>query len=197
MKCISFIEPLNIHKMKNMKFLFGAAVILLASAFTSYQLTTWKVKEDYYVKCRGGKGDGTSFRGLKAAILFDEEKPEKSYIRATIDATSLSAGSEKATEKAKADLETKKFPAITFESTSVKKTGPAKYEATGNFTLKGVTKEIKMPFHFDSKNTSQQFPFIFKETFQGTITIVPKDYNVQGFGDGEKLPVEISVPVIK
>lgn len=37
-----------------------------------------------------------------------------------------------------------KFPTLTFKSTSVKKLKENEYEVTGDFTMKGVTKKVKL-----------------------------------------------------
>ncbi len=179
--------------MKTVKLLISIIIILLASAFTALQAISWKIKESYSVKWDGG-----SFRGLKATILFDELHPEKSEIFAIIDPRTVKTGNDQSTAHAKEALEADKYPVISFVSSSVKKIADAKYEATGNLTLKGVIKEIKLPFTFDSKKDhAEKFPFILKETFHGSFTIVPKDFNVTMPGTPPKITIELDIPVIK
>jgi polyisoprenoid-binding protein YceI len=181
--------------MKNIKLLIGAATILSASAFTIINLINWKVKDDYSVKFSSGHLEG-NFKGLKTAILFDEANPEKSKITASIDATTIKTGSGEADGHVKEALSTDKFPVITFVSIAVSKTGSG-YEATGNLTLRGVTKIIKFPFFFDSKKTSNRFPFVDKETFNGKITIAPKDFNVTRQGTPAEVYIDLTIPVAK
>ncbi len=183
---------------KNFKIAAVAATCLLAFAFTIETLISWKLKDKYSVKISGGHLQG-SFDGLKAAILFDEVHPERSKIIASIDATTVKVGSDEGNAHAKEALATDKFPLINFISTAIakSKTGMG-YEATGNLTLKGVTKEIKFPFYFDSqKMASDKFPFVFKETFGGRITIVPKDFNVVRDGMPALLYIDLEIPVTK
>lgn len=179
--------------MKNIKLIITTIAIIIAPTVTFAQVVEWKVKEGYSVKLQG---KGVDFKGLKATISFDEMHPEKSSIVAAIDATSLKAGSDDITLQAKEKLEVKKYPAITFKSLEIKKTSGG-YEATGNLTLKGVTRQIKFPFNFDSQKNSGKFPFVFKETFQGNMTIVPFEFNVSGYKPGEQLVIELTVPVTK
>lgn len=173
-----------------MKLIITKATILLTSVITVITLVNWKVKGGYIVKFTGAP-EGY-FTGLKATILFDEANPEKSKITASIDATTLNTGNNEATAHAKEALATDKFPTINFESTVISKTGEGKYLSTGNLTLKGVTKTIKIPFTFYSKkNKSMLFPEIFK----GQITIAPKDFGITKPGTPEQLTIELTIPV--
>lgn len=137
---------------------------------------------------------GGIFTGLKADIWFDEAKPEKSKISASIDAGSLDAGG--GTEEGKKVLDAVKFPIIYFETTTIVKTAPGQYDAIGNLTLKGITKEIKLPFNFDSKKSATRYPIVSKETFGGTFTISPKDFNLD-LGNTDKCTIELLIPVTK
>lgn len=179
--------------MKKINILFVATTILLAFSFKNFKPVTWKVKNDYTLKFENG-----AFSGLTATITFDEENPGKSFIWATVDATTIKMGSTEGTVHAKEALETAKFPLITFVSTAITKNGDGKYEAKGNLKLKGVTKEIKFPFTFDSqKDHTEKFPFLFKETFQGKITINPKDFGITRSGTPNPVILEFTIPVTK
>jgi len=184
---------LTYRVIKNIKSLFIASLIFSVPGFSFSQIVDWKVKEDYSVKM---SGKGVVFKGLKATISFDETQPEKSKIKAVIDATTLKADNDEVTRQAKETLETNKYPSITFVSLAIVKTSMG-YEATGNLTLKNVTKQIKFPFKFDSKKNSEQFPFVFKETFSGAITVVPAEFNVSTFKPGEQVTIELTIPVTK
>jgi polyisoprenoid-binding protein YceI len=175
--------------MKNIKLLLGATAILFASAFTMIQSVLWKVKDNYSVKW-----DGAIFKDLRASILFDEAHPERSRITASIDARTVNTGDAMKSAHIKETLMADKFPIITFESTAVAKTTDG-YEATGDLTLKGITRKVKIPFHFDSKKMTDRFPFIDKETFSGKLTIVAKEFNIKG-GPPEVI-VELNIPVTK
>jgi polyisoprenoid-binding protein YceI len=175
--------------MRNGKLILFASVILFASAFSTVKLINWKVKDGYKVKV---VEVGGTLKGLKAYIWFDEEKPETSKITATIDTKSIDIG--KDNEKAKKILDADKFPLIMFESTSISKISPGKYNATANLTLKGITKQVKFPFKFDSQKPVDGAP---KETFAGTFTIDPKDFNVNTDAAKNKLTIELIIPVSK
>jgi len=181
--------------MKHIKIVVGVPAIIAASAFTLIQSLNWNLNGDYSVK-----SGVCVFRGLKATISFDETNPEKSKIAASIDATSISTGNRLMDEHAKDKeaLYTAKYPVITFVSTAVKRISPSRYEAIGKLTLKGITKEIKLPFTFDSKkNVMDRFPMVTKETFSGRITIAAKDFNITREGVPEEVFVDLTIPVSK
>ena len=177
--------------MKTIKLLICATLILIASAFTVIKSVNWKVKDDYSVKWDGGV-----FRGLKAEIMFDEEHPEKSSITAFIDPRTVNTGNGLKNSHVKEALDADKFPIITFASKSIIKTTSG-YEATGNLTIKDIIKEVKLPFFFDSQKNSDKFPFVYKETFCGKLTVVSKDFNLTRQGMPNTVIVEITVPVTK
>jgi polyisoprenoid-binding protein YceI len=180
--------------MKQIKLAGALAIILAASAFTMIKPVSWKVKDDYSVKFTAGIQG--YFKGLKAYIVFNEEDPSRSKITASINATTLDAGNSLATEHAKEALSIDKYPVIMFQSTSIVKTSNG-YEATGNLTLKGITKEVKIRFIFDSQNVSKTFPFVEKETFGGSFSIASKDFNITRAGTPERISIELNIPVTK
>jgi polyisoprenoid-binding protein YceI len=190
------------NKMKNIKFISGIAAILGAFIFIqAINKQNKPVEDDYIVKVQCCGAEGATFKGLKTKIWFDETHPEKSKISATLDATSFNTGNYEMNAHAKEinALNTEKYPVITFVSTAVKRTGATNaYEATGNLTLKGLTNEIKFPFTFDSKKDyTDKFPFQFKETFQGRMTINPKDFNITRQGVMSPLVIDLTVPITK
>ena len=170
------------------KLLIGLAAVLLTSAFVVYKTINWKVKDDYSVMVYKGGTKFFTFTGLKAVILFDEENPEKSKISASVDATSVNPGEKndalREGAKTPETLDIAKYPIISFESTAITKKDNG-YEATGNLTLKGITKEIKLPFTFE------------KEVFIGGFTIEPKDFNITNTNFQHQLNIVLIVPVTK
>lgn len=176
--------------MKRLSLITGAILLLLTSAFVLHHSTNWKVKEGYSVKVfRNAQIQyPIYFKGLKAEISFDEARPEKSIIKAIIDANTVDTGVELMTAHAKEEsvLHTGKFPEIIFESTSMRKTGTG-YEITGNLTLKGITKAVTFPFTFDN------------QTFVGAFTIFAKDFNItrNGAVPSGEIKVELMIPVEK
>jgi polyisoprenoid-binding protein YceI len=170
--------------------------LVLGSAFC-YRPVFWKNTDKYEIAADGGAdGNGIKFKGLKTVINFDEEDPARSKIVAIIDANTLDAGNKEMTAHAKEAIDPQKFPEISFKSTSIAKTAKG-YEATGDLTLHGVTKEVKFPFEFDSKSDIIKFPFLPKQTFNGKMNIKPKEFGITRGGTPDILFINISVPVTK
>lgn len=165
------------------------AIFLGTSAFKVVSnATLWKVKEDAYsVKFTSSKFDG-AFKGLKSELLFDENNLAASKLTATIDANTVNTGNGMRNKHATQGLDAKTFPTVRFQSTSIAKTSNG-YEATGNLTIKDVTKQIKIPFTF-TKNTEGG-------VFAGTFSVKPADYNVTKSGTPEVLDFQLNVPVTR
>ena len=177
--------------MRIKKILFLSVLVFAVSAFTVFQFVNWKVKDGYSVMW-----DGAAFKDLRAAIIFDEANPGRSRITASVDARTVNTGNSLKDAHIKEALAADKFPFITFASTAIAKNGNG-YEATGKLTIKGVTKEIRLPFVFDSKKATDQFPFFPKETFSGKLIIVPKDFNITMTGAPALVVIELVIPVTK
>ncbi|WP_028666271.1 YceI family protein [Runella zeae] len=175
--------------MKKVFFPALIALVISTSAFTVINNTTlWKVKEDTYsVKFTSKAFDGT-FKGLESDLQFDENNLGASKLTASINANSINTGNGMRNGHAKKGLDAANFKTVKFVSTSIAKTA-AGYEATGNLTIKDVTKAIKIPFTFNQNADGG--------VFAGTFSVKPTDYNVTRKGTPEVLNFQLSVPVTK
>ena len=88
------------------------------------------------------------FRKFDATVAFDPKKPEATKAEFEVDLGSIDLGNpEGETEaKRKAWLNIDAFPKAKFVASSVKATGPGRYEATGPLTIKGASLNITAPF---------------------------------------------------
>ncbi len=88
-----------------------------------------------------------AFRDFSGSINYDGKDVSKSSVNFTAKAASVDTGvAPRDTHLRTADFfEVEKYPDMTFKSTKVEKKGD-KWEVTGDFTLKGVTKQITIPF---------------------------------------------------
>jgi polyisoprenoid-binding protein YceI len=86
------------------------------------------------------------FDKFSGTFSFDDKNPDASKVKVDIDTTSVDTNHALRDKHLRgADLlDTDAFPTATFESTSVKSSGPDKATITGNLTLHGVTKEITL-----------------------------------------------------
>jgi polyisoprenoid-binding protein YceI len=91
------------------------------------------------------------FTKASGTLTLDPAKPDQSKLDVSIDSASVSTPSEKLTGELKSDawLDSGKFPAITFKSTKVTKTGAETAKVTGDLTLHGVTKPVTLSVKFN------------------------------------------------
>lgn len=90
------------------------------------------------------------FTDVEAEIELDEAQPESSRVKAVITAASLTTGNpDRDTHLKSADfLDTERFPALTFESTSVRQTGSDGFELAGDLTIRDVTRPVVLRGEF-------------------------------------------------
>ena len=147
------------------------AILIGGTAFTFIAADNWKSNtSDSNVSFSGGKVNG-SFSGVQSEAIIDDENPEKSSISATIDANSINTGNVTMDEHALSEtgLNGAKFKTISFQSKTVVKKDN-QYFATGDLTLKGVTKSITIPFSFTSSGENGEL--------NGKFEVVPSEYGV-------------------
>lgn len=165
------------------------AIVMTTSAFKiASNVTLWKVKEDAYSVKFTSKDFGGVFKGLQSDLQFDENNLTASKITATIETGTINTGNGMRNGHAKKGLDANKFKTVKFASTSITK-ATSGYEANGNLTIKGVTKQIKIPFTF-SKTADGG-------VFSGTFSVKPAEYNVTRKGTPDVLDFQLNVPVTK
>ena len=87
------------------------------------------------------------FKDFSVVMDFDEKDVTKSSVEVTIKTASISTDNEKRDGHLKSPdfFDAEKYPEITFKSKSVVKTDDG-YKMVGDLTIRGVTKEVTMPF---------------------------------------------------
>jgi len=90
------------------------------------------------------------FTDVEAEIELDEDQPESSRVKAVITAGSLTTvNPDRDAHLKSADfLDVERFPALTFESTSVRKTGSERFELAGDLTIRDVTRPVVLQGEF-------------------------------------------------
>jgi polyisoprenoid-binding protein YceI len=88
------------------------------------------------------------FRDFKGAIHFDDSDITKSSVQFRAKVESIDTGVEQRDAHLRtADFfDVAKYPELTFESTRVERKGKDNYVLHGDFTLRGVTKQVQLPF---------------------------------------------------
>lgn len=143
--------------------------------WTATSQTTWlpdSSQVTFYIKNAGFRVEG-SFEGLEADIRFDPSHLEDASISASITAATIDTGI-KLRDKhlRKSDyFDVERYPMITMSSRAFRKKGN-EYEADFLLSLKGVEREVIMPFSFQNERKKGQF--------EGTLRIDRRDYEVGG-----------------
>ena len=90
------------------------------------------------------------FAEVDADIDLDEEAPERSSVRAVIQAASLTTGNEERdTHLKSADFfDVEQFPELVFQSTEVRRTGDDRFELAGDLTIRDVTQPVVLKGEF-------------------------------------------------
>jgi len=117
------------------------------------------------------------FNRVGGSFRFDPDGG--SFVRVEVDAKSVDTNSEGRDRHLKSQdfLNAVQFPKITFESTSVKKTGDDTWRVTGDLTLCGKRREVSFDArHTGSGKVSERFGF--RAGFAAEVTIERSDFGV-------------------
>jgi polyisoprenoid-binding protein YceI len=116
------------------------------------------------------------FEGPSGKLQVDAADPTKSSIEIEIDAATVDSRDDKRDAHIQSPdfLSAKEFPAITFQSTAVRKKGEKELEVTGDLTFRGVTKSITVPVtlvgkgEFHGKRIGYETTFTIKRSDFGS-----------------------------
>lgn len=119
-----------------------------------------------------------AFNEFTGTATLDGAHPENSSATVTIKAASIDTRNGQRDQHLRSNdfLAMDEHPEITFVSTSARQTGTDEFELTGDLTVRGVTKQVTIPFSYEGSATD---PFgNFRAGFEGSVTINRKDYGV-------------------
>lgn len=150
------------------------ASLLLAAALLPVQAATLQAdKSDvaFTFKQMGVPLDGR-FKQFEARLDFDTKKPEAGKITFTVDLGSVSLGDPTYDKELAAPIwfDTQRNGRAAFVSSSIKPTGPGKYDVAGKLTIKGAARDIVVPITLVSGVAT------------GSVAIKRLDFKI---GDGE------------
>lgn len=156
------------------------AACALAFASASFAQATAKLlpaqsEISFTSKQMGVPVDG-KFKRFDAQVLFDPKKPETSNIAFTIDLSSVTMGSAEVEEELVKPgwFDTKKATNASFQSSSIKASGPGKFDVTGKLTIKGNARDAVVPVTLVQAGATT--------TASGAFVIKRLDYKI---GDGD------------
>lgn len=125
---------------------------LLAGRLTSPR----QVKEatiGFQIRNAGFAVQGT-FSGLEATVQLDPAHPELAHLRASVPVSSVQTGIALRDKHLQNPdyFDAARFPVITLESKTIRKTGAGQYEGLFTLTMKGTARDVKLPFTVSAAN---------------------------------------------
>ena len=89
-----------------------------------------------------------TFKTWTGSIDFDPTKPDAAHVLVTIDTGSATTADTQRDEALPQEdwFDVAKFPKATFEATGFTPRGPNAYEAKGKLTIRGIAKDVTLPF---------------------------------------------------
>jgi polyisoprenoid-binding protein YceI len=188
--------------MKRLVLLFVAilATSSLALAADTYTIDPAHSSANFAVKHMGISTVRGRFTDVSGTILFDEKRPEKSSVTAVIRSASVT------TDNATRDkhlntadfFDTTNYPEVKFTSTSIRHVDGGKYVATGNLTIRDVTKQVEFPFTLAQGKGAKGEPRLGAEA---SLAINRYDYHVSydptGLGVSKDVKIDLSVEATK
>ena len=146
-----------------------------------------------------------AFNEFTGTAVFDGTDPGKAAVNVVIKAASIDTRNAQRDEHLRGNdfLAMDEYPEITFASTAFTQTGADSFELTGDLTVRGVTRQVTIPFTFEGAATD---PFGNQRLgFEGSVTINRKDYGVSwnaaleagGVLVSEKIALEFEISAIR
>jgi polyisoprenoid-binding protein YceI len=125
----------------------GAATLLASMAALAQQKIDAARSEITFVSKQMGVPVEGRFRKFDAQVAFDPKKPATGKVAFTVDLASATLGSpETDAELPKPTwFNTARFPQATFQSVSIKATGPGRFDVAGKLTIKGSSQDVVVP----------------------------------------------------
>ena len=162
-----------------------AALVLLTLASPVAAAPAWTVLETSrlgFVATQQGQPVEGRFETFQAAIAFAEDELATSRIEVTIQTASATMGQSERDQaiRSSALLAVEEHPVATFVSDEIGTAGEG-YEARGRLTIRGVTKEVVLPFSLVIEDDPAD-PAAVRARAEGELTIARLDFGV-GQGD--------------
>lgn len=134
------------------------------------------------------------FKSFDGTIWIDRQNPAASKVELTIQATSVDTANENRDNDLRSPnyFDVAKYPTITFKSTKIEPKGNDQYEVTGEFSLHGVTKTIRVPVKLLGFGKMGKTD---KAGFEVALPISRKDYGMTSGGPVVGDDVEVNIQV--
>ncbi len=128
-------------------------------------------------------------------FTIDRETPANSTVVVNIDMKQMDDGDKNRNRLLLGPqyFNARQYPTASFKSTSITKINDTTFEATGTFTMRGVTKEITV--RLVDYAELQTTKFGYRGGFETTFTINRLDYGLTEHKDGAMLGLDVEITV--
>lgn len=159
--------------MYKLTFLLALGLLLSLSAVAQPNWKTTKATVTFKIKNAGLTVNG-SFGGFMGNLVFDPAMPEKAQLTASVDVATLETGVGMRNNHLKKEdyFDVEKYPRISLKTMRIDKKGSNVYEGTFAVTLKGITRNVTIPFTVTQTGMMAQFA--------GEFEINRRDYKIGG-----------------
>ncbi|HEY0944727.1 MAG TPA: YceI family protein [Opitutaceae bacterium] len=163
--------------------LASALLVTLTSALCAevevYKIDPVHSSVGFSIRHFVSKVPGT-FTKFSGTISVDRDNLENSSTEATIETPSINTANEKRDNHLRSPdfFEAEKYGAITFKSTSWKKTGEDTFDVAGDLTIKGVTKPVVLKTKLLGFGPGARGAKL--SGWEATTTIKKSEFNVSG-----------------
>ena len=169
---------------------FGADTYRVDQSHTS---VTFKIKHLGIANVHG------RFTGVSGTLKYDPNSPANSSVEIQVKTDSIDTDNDKRDEDLRSAnfFDASNYPIIKFKSTSVKRVDSDNYEVTGDLTLHGVTRKMKLSV---LKTGEGKDPWGgYRIGFETTYNIKRSDFGMKHMlgGVGDKVRMTVSVEAIR
>ena len=135
----------------------AAGFVLVASlgAAAAWAATTWRTVLGFSAIEFTGTLEGGEFKGrfgeFDAGIVFDPADLAGSRFRVVVQTASAATGDadRDTTLKGPAFFDVDRWPTAVYEARKFRAAGPGQFEALGQLTLRGITRDVPVTFEFE------------------------------------------------
>jgi polyisoprenoid-binding protein YceI len=165
------------HLLLSIPFLLFAFTVVDLKPVDADDSVTFMIK-NFGISTKG------SFSGLKGTIKWDATNPSNSSFNVSVDANTINTGIDMRDNDLRKEryFNVAKYPTINFVSTAVNAT-----TVTGNLTIKGITKQVNIPYTVKPSGNGY--------LFEGKFPLNRRDFDVGGssFTLSDDLEVQLKV----
>lgn len=117
------------------------------------------------------------FTDFAGTMQYDPQNPQNSSVQVTVQAKSINTDNAKRDEHLRSEdfFDVAKYPTLSFKSRSVRQTGPTRLVVVGDFTMRGVTKQLTVPVTIAGPMNTGKGSTIGAEA---ELTVNRKDYGI-------------------